>query len=441
MQRSKTGRRAAAFVAVLSAAALGLSACGTTEAGKGSSAGSTSAGPVSITYLHRLPDKEGMTKVDDIVKKWNADHPNIQVKATKFDGKANEMIKKLETDIKANSGPCLAQIGYGEVAEVFVKGMLQDVTTEAAKYKDKFSGAFGQMNVGGKTFGLPQDTGPLIYMYNKVEFEKLGIKAPTTLAEFKDAAKASAAKGKYIAAFTPDEAQYWLSAQAAAAGGVWYSAANDKWKVDANGSASKIVADFWQELLDAKAVLVLDRWADPYNAALTEGKLIGSIAAAWETGFALDVLDKTAYHGQWAVAQLPKFGDKAMTGPDGGSGVAVMKGCAHPAQAMEFNAWFNTQLADLATQGLVPAGKGAVATPDKMKAQFGGQDVMAELAKANDAMNAEFGYMPGFSAVGAEMATVAAKAGKGEAKVAEIFSTAQSASVKALKDAGLPVAE
>ena len=44
------------------------------------------------------------------------------------------------------------------------------------KYKDDFaSGPFALMQVDGKTYGLPQDTGPLTYFYNAAEFEKLGI--------------------------------------------------------------------------------------------------------------------------------------------------------------------------------------------------------------------------------------------------------------------------
>lgn len=29
--------------------------------------------------------------------------------------------------------------------------------------------------LAAKAYGLPQDTGPLVYFYNKAEFEKLGI--------------------------------------------------------------------------------------------------------------------------------------------------------------------------------------------------------------------------------------------------------------------------
>ena len=90
---------------------------GTPGAGSPSGIGRPSAGPVTIEYLHRLPDGDGMTKVADVVAQWNAAHPNIQVKATKFDGKSDELITKLEADVKAGTAPCLAQAGYaGAVA-------------------------------------------------------------------------------------------------------------------------------------------------------------------------------------------------------------------------------------------------------------------------------------------------------------------------------------
>lgn len=438
-------------LALLAVATLGLTACGgETAAPKGSEApeaqGKSSApakpeGPVEIQYIHRLPDGEGMTPVQKIVDKWNAEHPDIQVKPTKFDGKANELITKLEQDVQAGSAACLAQVGYGEVPELFVKGLFEDVTQQVEKYKDPFAdAAVSLMTVGDKAVGLPQDVGPLIYIYNTAEFDKLGIKAPTNLAEFNDAAAKAAAKGKYIAAFTPDEAGYWLSAQAAAAGATWYKAENDQWVVAANDDKSKAVADFWQENLDKKQVLVTPRWNESFDKALTDGKLIGHVAAAWEVGFVLDVLDGTPQEGQWRVAQLPDFGAGMASGPDGGSGVAVMKGCKYPEQAMEFNAWFNTQIEDLATQGLVVATKKAPANPEKWTRQFGKQDVQSELAKAAQAMNKDFVYAPGYSAVVTQMVETATKAGSGQAKVADVFATAQEVSVKTLKDAGLPVA-
>ncbi|MEQ6897636.1 extracellular solute-binding protein [Microbacterium sp. KR10-403] len=437
MPSKKAAGRVIALVGV-GTLAVGLSACagGSNDAGDDAA----SSGPVTITYMHRLPDGEGMTPVDDIVAKWNKEHPDIQVKATKFDGAASEMILKLETDIKAGSGPCLAQIGYSEVPGMYVKGLLQDVTTEAGKYADNYSaGAFGMMKVGDKVVGLPQDTGPLVYFYNATAFKKLGLTVPTTMDELAADAATASKDGKYVAAFTPDEAQNWLSAQAAAAGDTWFGASDDKWQVNTQGTGSQQVSALWQGLIDDKQVFVGDRWGDAFTKALTDGSLIGHVGAAWEAGFLLDPLDGTESEGQWRVAQLPTFGTDAMTGPDGGSGVSVMKGCEYPEQAMEFNNWFNTQVDDLTSQGLVVAAKGTPTTPTKMKKQFGDQDVLSELATATQNLNPDFPYMPGFSAL-STMNETAAKAGSGDVPVSDIFTTAQTTAVSTIKDLGLPVA-
>ena len=176
---SRNKRIVAAFAAV-AAMGMGLAGCGSDTAGDTKT--TDDGGVVNITYMHRLPDSEGMTLVNDIVAKWNKQHPDIQVKATKFDGKASDMIKKLETDVKSGEAPDLAQVGYAELPEVFTKGLLQDVTQYAEQYKNDFaSGPYSLVQVGGKAYGLPQDTGPLVYFYNKAEFEKLGITVPSLL--------------------------------------------------------------------------------------------------------------------------------------------------------------------------------------------------------------------------------------------------------------------
>lgn len=429
--------RTTAIVAVGALSAFGLAACATADTGDAGAAD----GPITIEYMHRLPDGEGMTPVAEIVERWNAENPNIQVKATKFDGKASDMALKLETDVKAGNAPCLAQLGYAEVPQVFVKGLLEDVSAEASKYESDFSaGAFSGMRVGDAVVGLPQDVGPLVYFYNETAFAELGLDVPATLADLTADSATAAAAGKYVAAFTPDEAHNWLSGQAAAAGDTWFTAEGDKWAVDTQGAGAETVAAFWQGLLDTKTTIATERWGEGFTAALNDGSLIGHIGAAWEAGFLLDSLDGTPAEGQWRVAQLPDFGAGALTGPDGGSGVAVMKGCKNPAEAMAFNAWFNTQVEDLATQGLVVAAKGDVKTPEKMLRQFGGQDVLAELGTATQNLNPDFVYAPGFSTL-TKMNETAAAAAAGTATVADIFATAQTTAVAALKDLGLPVAE
>lgn len=430
--------RTAAFVAVGAVSAFGLAACSSSTDAADKPADGT---PVTIEYMHRLPDGEGMTPVNDIVDRWNKENPDIQVKATKFDGQAHDMILKLETDVKAGNAPCLAQTGYAEVPQLFVKGLLQDVADEAKKYEDDFSaGAFSGMRVGDAVVGLPQDVGPLVYFYNETAFKALGLDVPKNLDDLTADSATAAADGKFVTAFTPDEAHNWLSGQSAAAGDVWFTTKDDAWAVNAEGEGSERVAAFWQNLIDNKQTVTTERWGEGFTAALNDGSLIGHIGAAWEAGFLLDSLDGTDAEGQWRVAQLPDFGAGAMTGPDGGSGVSVLKGCDHPAEAMKFNAWFNTQVDDLATQGLVVAAKGDVETPEKMLRQFGGQDVLAELGTATQNLNSKFVYAPGFGTL-TKMNETAAGAADGSKTVADVFATAQSTSIAALKDLGLPVAE
>lgn len=447
--------------AALSALSLGLTACGgggsTTGEAEDSSApaagGESTAAEettdetnasgevIELDFMHRFPDGEGMTPVADTVARWNEENPDIQVTSTKFDGEAPEMVPRLEADFKAGNAPCVAFTGYGEVPELYVKGMLEDVSGETEQYKGNYSeGAYNLMKAGETMTGLPTDVGPLVFFYDEAQLKELGIEVPTDLESYKAAAKKAKESDKYLSAFTPDEALYWLSSQAAAAGDQWFTAENDEWVVNTTGEGTQRVAEFWQSMIDDETTLVEQRWGDGFTQALVDGKLIGHIGAAWEAGFLLDPLDGTDREGTWRVAQLPDFGAGQVTGPDGGSGLSVMKGCEHPAEAVKFIDWFNNQTEDLATQGTLTATTKAVETPEKMLRQFGGQDVLAEMQTASQNLAVEFAYIPGFSTL-STMNQVADEASTGKAKVADIFTTADESAVKTLKDLGLPVKE
>lgn len=428
--------------AAIAAMCMALSGCGGASGGSsGGSSNGSSGGKVEITYIHRLPDKSGMTSVEQIVSRWNKENPDIHVKAIHFNGNASDLIKKLETDVKAGNAPDLAQAGYAEVPELFTKGILEDVTAEAEQYKGDFAeGPYGNMTIGGKVFGLPQDTGPLVYYYNKTEFDKLGIEVPKTQDELISSAKKAAAKGKYIMSFQADEAGNMLSGLSGASG-PWYTVEGDAWKVDTQTAGSKAVAKVYQQMLDDKSVTTNPRWDPSFDASLQKGELIGTIGAAWEAPLLMDSMaDKGK--GDWRVAQIGDWFDNGeKTGPDGGSGVVALKGIKHKAEAMKFLDWFNTQIDDLTSQGLVVAATtGTAKTPASWSEFYGGQDVMAEFATANDNL-ASFSYIPGFSAVGTAMKEKAADVAGGKAKASAIFDAAQTASVDTLKDYGLSVAQ
>lgn len=227
----------------------------------------------------------------------------------------------------------------------------------------------------------------------------------------------------------------------AGASGGWYKVKGDSWVVNTETDGSKATADFYQQLLDAKAATTNPRWDPSFDASIKDGSLIGTVAAAWEAPLFMTSSGGTG-SGEWQVAQLGDwFGNAGKTGPDGGSAVAVLKNSKHPKEAMEFLDWFNTQVPDLVSQGLVPAATAEDAeTPSEWSTFFGGQDIMKEFKTANNNMG-DFTYMPGFSAVAAKMNETAAKATDGSGKVADIFSDAQTTSVDTLKNFGLSVSE
>jgi len=283
--------------------------------------------------------------------------------------------------------------------------------------------------------------GPTAARARAARFRSLEALCQADVAELAEVAKKAAEQGKYALAFEPDEAPNTLAGQAAAANAQWFSAENDKWKVNVSSPETAKVSSFWQGVLDSKSALVANRWDDSFGKALVDQQLIGTIGAAWEGALLADTMKDSPNAGSWAVAQLPAFGDKAMSGPDGGSGVAVLKGCSNPEGAMAFNDWFNPQVDDLATQGLVLTAKAPVKTPQTISTFFGGQDVYAEFTKANAAVNSKFGFMPTWPSLADPMTKAAEAAGKGTGKVDEIFQAAQKTSVSSLKDANLPVAE
>lgn len=439
---------AACLLASASLVVVGCSADKKAEEGSKETKGTESSAPatqgekmegeaVQIEYWHRLPDKDGMVKVEEIVKRWNAEHPEIQVTATKFEGKADESYAKIGQAVKAGNAPCLAQVGYGEIGSQFIAGNLMDVTQHAKQYEGNYAaGPFGQSKVGEMIVGLPQDTGPLVYYYNKDAFKELGIEVPTTWDDYKAAAAKAKAAGKYIGVYQPDEQQYLLSGMAASAGAKWFGTEGESWVVSIDTPETKKVIDTWQALLDEELVLSANRWSDEWDSALAEGKIIGWVGAGWEAGFAFEKQPGT----NWGVAQIPQFdAAKPATGADGGSAVAVINGCAHPAEAVQFADWFNTQIDDLLSQGLLPAATGELSTPDAIKAKFGGDDVYKTIAEANAIMAPDFTYSPTWPVVGAKINEVSGKVLTKQAKLEDVVKSAQEIAVSSLKDAGLTV--
>ncbi|MBV7282257.1 MULTISPECIES: ABC transporter substrate-binding protein [unclassified Corynebacterium] len=426
---------------VLASSSLVLTACSGGDDGSSTSAaegGSSEGG--TIEYWHRLPDNAGATKVNDIVAKWNDEHPDMQVKATKFEGDADDSYNKIDAAIKAGTAPCLAQVSYSEMAQQLVAGHVEDIAEYAKQYEDNYQpGAWGGVVLGEGIYGIPQDTGPLVYFYDKAAFEELGIDVPETWEDFTEAAEKAKEEGKYIGVFEPDEAGAIMAGLSAANGAEWFATEDDSWKIDIDGDKTQQVAELWQGLLDDELVANYERWGDDFKAALNGGEIIGTVGAGWEVSLLPEDLPDGA---QWGVAQLPVFdGADQMSGPDGGSAISVLKGCENPEGATEFANWFNTQIPELTTQGLLPAAKGDVTTPEDLQKVYGEDNVYETIAEANANMNPNFAFSPTWPVVKQQINTDAGKVGSEGMTLDEVLTNAQKQGVSSLKDAGVSVKE
>ena len=435
-------KRNKALFGALAASVLVVSGCGGSEPADGGTTGGAAEDPVVIQYLHRLPDGEGMTLVQDSIERFNAENPGIRVEATKFDGQPDESYARIHQSVVAGDGLCLAQVGYDAIGASFVAGDLLDVTEQAAQYTGNYAeGPMAQMTVGGAVVGLPQDTGPLIYMHDTAAFAELGIEAPTTWDEFYEAAKVAREDGKYIGTFQTDEVKNLMSGHAAAAGSSWFEGTDEGWNVSLDDEATAEVAEMYQKLIDEDLIKVVGRWDTAFTDALVSGEIIGTVGAGWEPAFFLGDLGQE--ETTWEVAHLPAFdADNPATGPDGGSGIAVIKGCEHPEEALKVADWYNTQVPDLVSQGLVVAATTETPqTPENIKKLWNGQDVYGVLAEANDRMNPDFAYGPTWPAVGAVLNETGATVSAGGTSMEELFEAGQGAAESSLEDAGLPVVE
>ncbi len=148
----------------------------------------TAAAPAQtvIKVLHISP----ITGVRDIWRsaadEYEKSHPGVKVQ---FNYLENEAFKaKLPTLLQTKDKPSVFHSwGGGVMKEQVQSGVCQDITSAiAGEFKDSFYPA-GVQNfiVDGKSYGVPNDVGPVIFWYNKELCQKAGVD-PTKIKEWDD---------------------------------------------------------------------------------------------------------------------------------------------------------------------------------------------------------------------------------------------------------------
>lgn len=318
-----------------------------------SAAGGDSDGPVTLEYWAWAAESQS------VVDQWNEENPDIQVKFTDAGG-GDDSSAKLLTASRGGNAPDLALVEYTTLPSLIVADVPLEITDYVGDVQDAFTeGTWEQTTFDGAVYGVPQDVGPMAFIYREDRFAELGVPVPTTWEEFRSSAAAvkAADPNTVITSMPPGEFGFFAGV-ATQAGAQWWSIDGEEWTVGIADEASLEVADYF-EALAAEGLIQTEPLLTPeYNAAVNAGTILSWPSAVWAPSVIESVAPETA--GKWAMAPLPQWnaGDAAVA-YQGGSAVIVTKDSEHPEEAAKFATWLNaTEEGNdllLNTQSLYPA--------------------------------------------------------------------------------------
>jgi len=372
------------YLPVVLAAALLMTGCsGSDDQGGG---GAKPGEKVELTYWSWAPN------MDKVVEGWNTAHPDIHVTVNKQDG-GDPAVTKLLTAIKAGSGaPDVMQAEYQKIPTLVSANALTDIGKQAGSLKAKFpDSAWNAVTLGSEAlYGVPQDSGPMMFYYRSDVLQKLGLQAPKTWDDYAAAArKVHAANAKqYLGTFSANDPG-WFAGLSQQAGASWWGVNGDTWSVAINDANTQKVASYWGGLVQEGVIDNKPMYTPEWNAALNDGTQVGWVSSVWGPG----VLEGSAKNtkGKWKAALMPQW-DAASpaNGNWGGSATSVTSQSKHKEQAAQFVAWLNTD-------------------PVAVKALAGAANVYPA---ANDATSVALTSPPAFFRNQPDFYTIAAEAGK-----------------------------
>ncbi|WP_105032842.1 ABC transporter substrate-binding protein [Arthrobacter ruber] len=443
--RAHYGKVTAAFAMISALALSGCSAGGdSTEAGAEAAPCEASEGPVTLNFTTWVP---GM---DEVVKLWNAENPEIQVEVQTGPNGNSGTYQNFFNQIQAGNAPDLGQIEYDALPNFRVQDGLENIAAceGVADAQDKFvDWTWGQVTFGeeGSVYAVPQDSGPMAMYYRADLFEAAGIEVPTTWEEYAAAAEQIKAQGSYITNF-PKQDVNWFAGMVWQNGGQWFANDGESWDVNLTSPESEEVATYWQDLLSKDLVSTLPSFSDEWNASFNQGQQWTWVSAVWGATTLSDGAPDTA--GKWAVAPMPQWEDGGETaGNWGGSSTAVLKGSEHPAEAAKFALWLNTDPEALALAnelgGIYPAAKSAT----ELEAfaggvdYYGGQKIYEVFADASSNVDPNFTWGPTMTQTYTDVSDGFGAAIGGSGTLMDALENGQQKTIDSLKSQSIPVSE
>lgn len=384
-----------------------VAACGSNSGSANSS--SSAQGKVNLTVWAW---DSTMTRT---VKGFEKANPNIKVKIVNA-GTNKDEYTALNNALQANSGaPDVAQIEYYALPEYAIRGTVQNISDNGAKdFKDFYTpGTWSSVNINGGVYGLPMDSGPMAWFYNKEVFDKAGVD-PTqvkTWDQFYEAAKKIRKTGSYITSDSGDagffDSMTWQN------GAQPFSTSQDGKSVTINLTGDKGVKgfeDWWQKLIDEGLIDTKTAgWTDDWNKGLDNGSIASLLIGAWMPYNLLSGAPNG--DGKWRVTQMPTSDGQPAGSESGGSSLAVLKSDdkAKVDAAYKFVEYVCHNKDGIKVRvegGAFPADNDTLSNDDflnttsitdadgKAHEYFGGQKFNEELAKAAKNVRSGYSFLP-----------------------------------------------
>jgi multiple sugar transport system substrate-binding protein len=175
-------RRLGKFAFIGAVLMLVLTACGgPDEGGGGGGGGAQGTGPITF-----VAGKDTSGKYPAIIKKWNATHPDQQVKLLELPEAADAQRSQFVTNLQAKSDTYdVMGIDVIWTAEFAKSGWLLALDESQFPVADMLKPAVDTGRFEGKLWAMPYDTNGGLLFYRKDILDKAGKEAPKTFDELK----------------------------------------------------------------------------------------------------------------------------------------------------------------------------------------------------------------------------------------------------------------
>jgi multiple sugar transport system substrate-binding protein len=398
--------------------------------------------PVNLILWSWLPDFQKQVDL------FEAAHPNIKVQLVNA-GQGGPHYTKLRAALQAGSGlPDVAHMEFQLIRSFGQINALADLGPLGADaVRDQFAAwTLDQASAGGKLLGMPWDSGPIAMLYREDLFDQYKIEVPATWDQFAEQAIKlhEAAPETFLTDATFSDGG-WINSLLWQAGSRPFEVDGANISIAVNNDVAKKFADYWQKLIDAKAVEAKPGFVTEWYTGLDQGRYATWLTAGWGPVFLTGFAKSSA--GKWRAAPIPQWeAGKKVSANWGGSTLAALAASQHPKEAAELAIWLTTdkEATTLYTtqQFLFPVLNDLLNSPafvDRPFEFYGGQPVNQIFVESAKNVDPTFQWSPFQDYVNQTMGDELGAAANGKGTLAEAFDRLQDQFVQYATDQGFTV--